>query len=227
MSAKQQPPSDIRPPCPRHEDWDRSSLIEGVRVAERNRAFFFSRKDLRRLAPYAQNIEKQTAQCEKEERLCRVDADLWCATGVLREGVRYIGELADRLRPSHLNYLSFEAALNAWGALMQLCLRHTFATTGAPGAYDTPLGWVCFDTVDRSFLDVFERTDFRPDYGARMAQPELAMEDTQSVRNMAYREIDSEGYKLAVAEVSHRTTDSYDEMVKMLSLESLEAVLYP
>lgn len=96
---------------------------------------------------------------------------------------RVIGQAVAALRHGHLNYLSLESALSAYGILSQIPFRMTFMTTGRSGVVDCALGVFEFTHTKRAAQDILQSIYPHEDYWR--ATPQTALRDLRRVgRNL-------------------------------------------
>ena len=104
------------------------------------------------------------------------------ATAQQVAGLRFAGKLIGAIRPGCMSYLSLEYALAEWGSMSQIPQRWTLMTTGRRGEFHTPLGTFEFTHTERAPKEILERTAPHPQLGARLAHPDLALEDLRRTR---------------------------------------------
>ena len=121
------------------------------------------------------------------------------ATAKQTVGLGFAGKLIGAIRPGRVSYLSLEYALAEWGSMSQIPQRWTLMTTGRRGEFHTPLGTLEFTHTERDPMEILERTATHPQLGARLAHPDLALEDLRRTRRNLHL-VDSEDHAEIVAE---------------------------
>lgn len=104
------------------------------------------------------------------------------ATAQQAAGLSFAGKLIGAIRPGCMSYLSLEYALAEWGSMSQIPQRWTLMTTGRRGEFHTPLGTFEFTHTERGHMEILQRTAPHPQLGARLAHPDLALEDLRRTR---------------------------------------------
>ena len=121
------------------------------------------------------------------------------ATAKQTLGLRFGGKLIGAIRPSYTSYLSLEYALAEWGSMSQLPQRWTLMTTGRRGEFHTPIGSFEFTHTKRDPMEILARTATHPQLGARLAHPDLALDDLRRTRRNLHL-VDMEDHREIVAE---------------------------
>lgn len=121
------------------------------------------------------------------------------ATAKQTVGSRFGGKLIGAIRPGCMSYLSLEYALAEWGSMSQIPQRWTLMTTGRRGEFHTPVGTFEFTHTKREPAEILARTSIHPQLGARLAHPDLALEDLRRTRRNLHL-VDVEDHAEIVAE---------------------------
>ena len=121
------------------------------------------------------------------------------ATAKQIAGLGFAGKLIGAIRPGRMSYLSLEYALAEWGSMSQIPQRWTLMTTGRRGEFHTPIGTFEFTHTKRDPMEIVARTSTHPQLGAKLAHPDLALEDLRRTRRNLHL-VDMEDHREVVAE---------------------------
>ena len=121
------------------------------------------------------------------------------ATAKQTVGLSFGGKLIGAIRPGCTSYLSLEYALAEWGSMSQLPQRWTLMTTGRRGEFHSPIGTFEFTHTTRDPMEILARTATHPQLGARLAHPDLALDDLRRTRRNLHL-VDLEDHREIVAE---------------------------
>lgn len=98
-----------------------------------------------------------------------------------RDRAFLLEEIAQKLRPQHMCYLSLESLLSERGRISQIPMVMTVMTTGSPGVHKTTFGEIEFTQTKRSLKDVLESSTVVPGRPLRVATEEAAIRDLRRV----------------------------------------------
>jgi hypothetical protein len=110
--------------------------------------------------------------------LVRVARGLYLHPGdIAAHRVWLLEHIAIAFRPANLVYLSFESHLSEWGAISQIPMLLTVATTGPSELVRTRHGRIEFTHVDGPRDEILARTIVGDPRPLRVASPRMAYED--------------------------------------------------
>ena len=130
---------------------------------------------------------RRLVECGLIERISR---GVYINHGAGRMGREGIAPVVSHLRPGHISYLSYEFALSDVGAIGQIPLVYTLATTGPNGRLESPYGEVDFTHTSRSMAEIVRRTVFDDRFNLLFAPPDMALEDLRRSRPEAMHLVD-------------------------------------
>jgi hypothetical protein len=91
------------------------------------------------------------------------------------KGARTLEDIAQALRRSSYNYISYESALSAYGAVSQVPMGWlTVATTGREGVFATPWGTIEFTHTKRNPMEIISETVEWPGHTLPIAKAHYA-----------------------------------------------------
>ncbi|MDR1013972.1 MAG: DUF6088 family protein [Coriobacteriales bacterium] len=145
------------------------------------------RRELRRLfgepaAAFAKTVERLV----QNGILVRAAQGVYVFAYSKRIGISTLESIAQYLRRSEYNYLSYESALAEHGIISQIPFNLiTVATTGREGRFDTPYGTVSFTHTATSPAEIVANTIERPAHPLPFANARLALKNQRSThRNL-------------------------------------------
>jgi hypothetical protein len=157
-----------------------AELLNVLHDWDRQGCWLFSFNDFGLLFPDEEPavLTQSLARLTKAGYLIRLAKGLYANPSARSQSIYPMEEIALKLRPGELSYVSLESALSMYGWISQIPLGVlTVMTTGRTGQFKTPWGTIELTHTSRSHKSILENTHWDPNRKFMVATANAAYRD--------------------------------------------------